>query len=192
FLEVLGEVGLNGSGELNAACRACCRAGPYERAAFRAQEEVVAGLGRGRAGQNSKQGVDVRRPQDNERREFLAGGGLQPFVGREPLRDLARLLLGETGKAEQPLKIALVHRGERVRLRLKATYNASITMSIQSVNMWRSLGALPHGPVRIQREIEEDPLGAHPESSEEAGLVPGQQFRLTTLGREATEQRLPA
>src|SRR5438445_9160708 len=64
-------------------------------------------------------------------------------------------------------------------------------MSIQSVNMWRSLGALPHGPVRIQREIEEDPLGAHPESNEEGGLVPAKQFRRKTFRREPTDQRLP-
>src|SRR5437879_13066357 len=64
-------------------------------------------------------------------------------------------------------------------------------MSIQSVNMWRSLGALPHGPVRIQREIEEDPLGAHPESNEEGGLVPAKQFRRKTFRREPTDKRLP-
>ena len=150
FLELLGEIGLRGSGELDAAGRACCRTGPHERAAFRAQEEFVRGLGRGRAVQNSKQGVDVRGPQHHERREFLPGGGLQPFVGREPLRDLARRRLGESGEAKQPLEIALVHRGERVRLRLKATYNAPITMSIQSVNMCRSLKSLQHGPVRVQ------------------------------------------
>src|SRR5256712_10807884 len=64
-------------------------------------------------------------------------------------------------------------------------------MSIQSVNMWRSLGALPHGPVRIQREIEEDPLGAHPESNEEGRLVPAKQFRRKPFCREPTDQRLP-